>query len=179
VILAGSAISLDLVNSAVGAAGLLLASASLTWQAITWRQSGALAKIELLQGAVASSGAAYVTLPASSSAADVGLLAEQGFPERALFVVLSNTGRLALTVERLTVLFPGNYRVAQLTFLLGPKLPCRLDSGEPGTWGVDIRRIEPLLQVLRTSGKRNPIRVRVELTLGNGRTIVTRQRAEL
>ena len=56
--MAGSATSLEVVNSVVAALGFALAAASLTWQAITWRLSGGRVKAELLQGAIQRAGIA-------------------------------------------------------------------------------------------------------------------------
>ena len=171
--------SLDIVNAVIAVLGFVLAAASLAWQTITWRKSGGVAKADLFLGAIEHTGAAYITVPATSSLTDLNILESEGFTRKAIFVAVRNTGRLPLTVQNWSVRFPGRYRSAQSSFAIGPKLPHRIDVGESETWGVEIERFTPIAQVLRDSKNLKSVGIRVDVELGDSRSIRTRQKARL
>lgn len=168
-----------MVSVIVGALGFTLATVSLTWQIVAWRLSGGRARADLFIGAIQPTGVAYFTLPAKTSVAVVGRLGGEDFTRKALFITVRNTGRLPIMVERLLVRFLGKYRMAQLAFAVGPKMPHRLEIGESETWGVELEKITQLAQVLRVGKRLSSVKVRAEIELGNSKVISTRQKARL
>src|SRR5712691_8879176 len=101
---------LDILNAITACLGFALASASLIWQAITWRLAGGIARADLYFGAIDDSGVAYVTLPAKSSLVDVDILRGDGFNRKLIVVTVRNTGRLPITVQSWNLEFARKYR---------------------------------------------------------------------
>lgn len=176
--MANSSSPLDVANTVIATLGFVMAAASLTWQAISWRLSGSRASAELLIGALRHSGV-YITLPPRSSTEAVELFKKEGFTQKAIFVVVRNAGRLPIAVEHCRVVFPGKYKIGQLSFAVGPQLPYLLGVGEAATWGVEVARIAAMIQMLREVRGLRSVNVRFEVDLGNNKTVRTRKKARL
>jgi hypothetical protein len=177
--------ALEVASIVVGAGGLALAAASLTWQAVTWRLSGGRVKAELLVGAIQTIGNMSVTFPAGHPLKDLDDIADQGFTRKSLFLSARNTGRLPVVVEQWVVLFPGGIRIRQLNSRLGPDLPHRLDVGESAQWAIELETIMPTVQWFRAEKKlakvlrRRSVKVRIEVGLGDGKVIRTPEKVRL
>jgi hypothetical protein len=170
---------LDVVNTAVAAAGFGLAAASLTWQSVTWRLSGSRAKAKVLKAAIQQTGTAYATLPVDEPWEEVGKFANQGFTRKALFLRVINTGRQPAQVERWMVRFPGKVRVGELNSPLGPSLPHRLEVGASASWGIELETLMPMVKQLCEKRGKKSVKVCIEVELGHDKTIRTRRRARL
>lgn len=163
--------SLDLANFVVAVLAVALAIISLLWQAITWRLSGGMAKVNLFLGAIDSTGSAYITVPAKYSIGEMERLKRQGFSRKVAILTVWNTGRLPITVHGWQIEFQKRYKILQTSFVMGPDLPFRIDIGESGTWAVDLQKIAAISSALESSAGSKSVKIRTAIKLGDSRLI--------
>jgi len=95
---------LEIVTLVVAILGVLLALASLVWQAATFALSGSRVRLLLRQGALKRmrGGTVRISGPLQPTASDYEVMRSQGLEEPVLIVEVSNRGRMAVSVENIT-----------------------------------------------------------------------------
>ena len=145
-------------------AGLVLALASIAWQAWSFRLSGSRVSVALRAGMRNASGS-VVTAPAELTTAGMQLLQRQGFTQPALVVEVTNSGRSPTNVLSVKILYDNGAAYAETHYT--PPLPCRVDAESEQTWYFDGTQIsvygQAMGQVL-TSDK--PLGIRGQVTIG-------------
>ena len=159
----------------IAAGAFVLAVCSLAWQWATWVLSGSRAKAELGHGAIHPLSKRYVILSAKTPLTDYTDVAQYGLTDRALFVSVNNSGRLPLAVTRWQVGFPGKIRIGDIGGE-GPKLPHRLDVAESATWAIGLDFVFHGAEMVRRQKGIDAVPVHVEVSLGNGKTITTKEK---
>jgi hypothetical protein len=146
--------------------GLVLAVASIVWQAAAFRLSGARVKVQLREGAL---GHGYVaTGPPGTQ--PMSALARQGFDTEILAVLVRNKSRMPITVERVQARFETGMAIGHTVQVGQTTLPHRLEGGASDTWFVDMGTIRRVIPVLKTPKHehRSGMKVRMEVELGDG-----------
>jgi hypothetical protein len=116
-----------LATTILAALGVLLALASLGWQAVSFRLSGSRVTVVIRAGA--TDGLQVATMPGSPAESEVAMLAGQGLTQRILAVEVANSGRAPTSVTSVELRFTnggglGGPRRGS------PELPCRMDPEE-------------------------------------------------
>lgn len=146
---------------------LLVALTALGWNITQWRLSGGRPRATLVLGALAPGGA-IVAEPGFDLARNFDQLAAQGYDRRVIGVRVTNTGRTAIRVQRWAVQCEDSgIAYVPLADAIGPTLPYSVEAGAQESWLVDLQTASALTYANEgVSGKREPVRVTVELADG-------------
>lgn len=142
-------------NLWVAVLGVVLATASLAWQAATYALTGGRVRVLLRVGAVDVAGNGMITAAPSSLRQDwLANLAEQGYPRPIVAVRVANIGRQPVTVASWCLKSPHGASLQDMA-AIGPRLPCPLGVGESQTWAIDLETAVRFAQAAKeTLGKR-------------------------
>ncbi|RZU16420.1 hypothetical protein EV645_3985 [Kribbella rubisoli] len=167
---------MDVAALIVAIVGLLVAGLSAGWQVATWFWSNGRPKARLMHGVV--SGAAAITGPVKRDGLPLELksIREQGYDgTEVLGVQVVNHGRAQVTVTRYSIALAGTGMSYHLIGdAMGPPLPHRIQPGEAETWYADMDTVHRFVYAAQAI-KEGAREVFIEVTLGTGRTIRTRQ----
>ncbi len=133
----------DTATTVIAALGLLLALASLGWQAWTFRLSGSRVSVEIARGLKSETHA--ITMPATATAQQIEQMRSQGFTQPVLAVTVSNGGRGETSIASVDVLLPRGGGVSESVH--EPPLPFRLPGESEQTWYFDARLAEGYVRV--------------------------------
>lgn len=187
-------VSMEVGSLLVAALGVVLGTASLTWQAATYALSGGRAKVELRVGAMHAAGSGMVTAnPRNLSEGWATLHAEQGYTHPVIGVRVRNPGRMPVTIERWSIVcfaptssrrsllgkVEDELRPRELMELqalgesIGPPLPHRLDAGTSEMWAMDAQNIAAFASGQKEAFKLRAVAIAGRIELGDGRTRTT------
>jgi hypothetical protein len=165
---------MDFVTGAtlvIAVLGLVLSVASLTWQAATFVLSGSRVRADLKHGAAGAGGVIHGP-PGSQPLASLGA---QGFMEEVLGVQVRNAGRLATTIDRIEICLANGVKLAQLSALMGPSLPHRLEPQSSALWFIPADPARGAVAASAQALKRaDPCKVWMEVEVV-GKLVRTRQ----
>lgn len=162
----------------VAVLGLVLSTASLVWQAATYRLNGPRVRVELLVGAVSSYGGAggMATAPVGPTwQRDLAALRQQGMAEPMVAVRARNIGRAPTTVTDVGATFDTGaaYTLAGGTPGSAP-LPHRLEAEDSAVWWLPLGEVAGIVRgTAEVDGLRTVRTVRMSVVLGSGRKITT------
>ncbi|MGH3938688.1 MAG: hypothetical protein ACRDTG_08615 [Pseudonocardiaceae bacterium] len=132
----------------VAVLGVVLSTASLSWQAATFILTGGRVKLALQTGAVHNSGSGMIVSQVTGAwSMSAERLALQGYTRPVVAVQVRNVGRLPVTVTKWSI-FESAKGTAFLPLAdsIGPSLPYRLDAGVEETWALDAMAAQKLVQ---------------------------------
>jgi hypothetical protein len=164
---------LEIVTLVVAILGVVLAVASLVWQAATFVLSGSRVGLTLRRGLIRRDGTGTVALalgPLEPSADHYAMLREQGFNEEVVIVEVRNKGRLAVSVESVRTDTQDGWGFACIADPENPAMPHRLEPGAKETWHEKLAAIQ---KIVDTKGQSQEVWMTVEL--GNGKVLRTDQ----
>jgi hypothetical protein len=167
----------DIVTLVVAIIGVVLALASLVWQAATFVLSGSRVKVELHRGMTRrqpAQGIARALGPPEPTPSELGGLRAQGFEDEVAGVDVRNVGRLAVSVEEVTLFADDGWGFAVLADPENQTLPHRLEPGAAATWHIPI---EGLQRLVESDGKTRSLSMHVKL--GTGQTVRTKEQSRL
>jgi hypothetical protein len=148
--------------------GVLLALASLGWQAYTFFRSGSRVRVELRAGA--SDGYRSITTPGVPSVEQRKSLAAQGMNQPVFAAEVSNAGRGSTSVQSVDLLFSGGAIFTGQYLRGSPDLPFRMDGESEKTWFFDANQAEALAKALKQTTKLGPsISLRGQVKIGGKR----------
>ncbi|MGH7722093.1 MAG: hypothetical protein ACRENL_04555 [Candidatus Dormibacteria bacterium] len=157
----------------VGTLGLVLSAASLTWQAATFTLSGARVRVAMRHGA-RNVGGIVSGLPGTQS---LDLLANQGFTDEVVGASVSNVGRMAVQVSEVCAVLEGHVRISALSGTVGPALPHQLPPQSSESWFLPAQPVRAAVYASKAlPGGKDPCYVWVEVQLGNGKVVKSKQR---
>lgn len=178
---------MDVATFVLAVLGVVLSALALGWQAATFVLTGGRVRVELLVGAVRDNHG-MVTMSARNPQPDwAASLVEQGYRHPVVAVRVRNVGRLAVSVERWSIVTllrkpqvvgPFAQAVVQLSkreegpevvypglSLVGPDLPHRLEAGASVIWAAPFGEVNDLIAVTK-----NVYSVAGKVALGDGRS---------
>jgi hypothetical protein len=161
--------TLDFVTLGVAIFGVSLAALSLSWQAATFFLSGSRIRVRIRHGAVRGD-QTRVSFPINASESDVAYLRKQGYTKDVAVAEVRNRGRLAISVESVSIKTHDKYGFAVLEDPENPALPFRLEPGAMQTWHVPI---EPVQALANMDGR--PRRIGMVVEFGSGKVIETKK----
>lgn len=133
----------DTATTVVAALGVLLAMASLGWQAWTFTRSGSRVTVAIARGLMGAGHA--ITVPWDATPQQLAHMRSQGYTDRVYLVTASNSGRGETSVVSVDVLLPGGGSTTETR--LEPPLPFRLAGQSEQTWHFDARLVEGYVRV--------------------------------
>jgi hypothetical protein len=145
--------------------GVVLALASLAWQAVSFRLTGSRVSVYLRGGMKHMTGVSAVTTPGPVTPGQIKMLQNQGFTVPVLGVEVKNSGRSPTNIVNVALLFGNGASYSETVF--DPPLPFRLDAESEQTWYFDRGQIETYAKGMGqifTPG--NPLNVRGSATIG-------------
>lgn len=166
---------------AIGLAGLLLATVSLTWQAVTFRLTGSRVVAHLRVGSVTGNPLSGQQVLSSAVGRDwtTRLLAliqqHEGTP--VLMLVASNVGRLSVGMETAEAVVDDGTRYSQPGWNVNPVMGATLGAGHTVSWYVPLLPVQAVVDTIDTvaGAEKRPRSVRMELHLGTGKAVRTRE----
>jgi hypothetical protein len=164
--------SLEIVTLVVAILGVLLALASLVWQAATFVLSGSRVRLLLRQGALKrmAGGTVRISGPLQPTASDCEVMRSQGFEEPVLIVEVRNRGRMAVSVEDIAAVSEDGWGFKRAEDPENPSLPHRLEPGAKQAWHVELAVFQALVDK-----DRKPRKAWMTVELGTGRVMRTKQ----
>jgi hypothetical protein len=124
----------------IAVVGVVLALASLAWQAVSFRLSGSRVSVDLRPGMRHGTGTAAVTSPAPVFPGQMEMMQSQGFTDPVLAVEVRNAGRSATNIVNVAVLFSNGASYSDMVF--NPPLPFRLEGESEQTWYFERGPVE-------------------------------------
>lgn len=167
--------TLDIVTLIVAIVGIVLAGASLAWQAASFVLSGSRVRVNLRRGALrrgGPGGLARLAGPLNPSESDYEMMREQGFTDDVFIVEVRNVGRMAVSVESVSLDTEGGWGFAHPGDPENPALPHRLEPGSKESWHVAIAPLQALVDRDKKARK-----VWMTVELGTGKALRTSDEA--
>jgi hypothetical protein len=158
----------DRITLVIAVVGLVLAAASVAWQFATFTLTGSRVKAKILRGAIGRGGLVTIA-PAKWTASYAAVMASQGFSQDVVAVAVRNVGRSPATVQRVTVCLEAGASLSLIQTV--PSLPFRLEAESSASWWVDATEVRALI----AASKLTRSKVHIEVALGIGKTIKTKQ----
>src|SRR5260221_7981679 len=110
---------------------------------------------------------------------DLAALAGQGFTEEVLGIEGRNVGRLAASITNVATTLANGVKIGQLQNLAGPDLPYRLEPQRSATWFMSAAYVRAAVGASTAVRGTDPCQVRMEVELGTGKVVETRQSMRL
>ena len=152
----------------IAVVGLALAAASIAWQAATFVLAGSRVRVDILRGAIGR-GMLVTAPPEHWTTNAIAIQASQGITQEVVAVDVRNVGRMAATVQKLTVYIEDGVGFAPTG--TDPSLPFRLEASSSEKWWVDAAAVSAGLVASKLSPSS---KVYIEVALGTGKTIKTK-----
>jgi len=156
--------------------GVVLALASLAWQARSFIVTGSRITVELR---VAFKGrGSVVSIPHNATTDQVSLLQSQSFTEPVLAVRVNNTGRGSTSVVSVDLAFDDGGALDET--VRNPPLPFRLDGESEQSWYIDAQpafAYAKTVEQIQRTGKPHHVRGRVKL--GNRKVVLSKNHVSL
>jgi hypothetical protein len=155
----------DLTTTILATVGVVLAVASLVWQAWTFRLSGSRVGVRLRSGMRDLANTAAVTGPDHMSTDQELRLRAQGFTHPVLAVEVKNSGRSPTSVQSVSIQFANGAVYTESHF--DPALPFRLEAESERTWYFERGRIVTYAQAMgQVFSTCSPLTIRGSVSLG-------------
>ena len=155
-------------TTVLAAVGVLLAGASLGWQAYTFFHSGSRVSAELRVGA--TNGNAFATAVGQPTVQQIESLASQGLNQPVLAVEVRNAGRGSTSIVSVDLLFDDGITVTGQYLRGSPELPFRMDGESEKTWLFDVTQANAVARASQhATDNRGSITIRGQVKIG-GRT---------
>jgi len=164
-------IRLSLAALIVSIVSLVLAVASITWQAASFHLAGSRVKVTLKKGAAGSGNLVlgHVQVPTES----MEDLAAQGIGEPVIAIEARNVGRLGVSVVAWGVVLENGFEFIQSEPVLGNKaMPHRMDAGDLARWSAPLAPVKAAVRV----SENEALNVWMYVELGTGRRVTTKER---
>ena len=176
---------LSLAGRTVSQAALLVACVSLVvsglalgWQVAMWLLNGGLVRTQLMHGLVGRGSVAEGAVKRGGNRRNLSSMRAQGWdgPE-VLGVQVTNTGRARVQVtafgirqgrKGMVINYPSGNQIS-------PELPMWIEAGSSATWYADIADGTALVYATDQSRMPGPRQLRMTITLGTGKSIITRR----
>lgn len=127
----------------VAVLGVVMAAASLTWQAASFVLTGGRPKIDLKPGALAADGGSMVLVEPRQFTPDwFKNTASQGFGRPIVAIEVRNVGRLPITVNRWHLATRVGVTLMPIADSIGPDLPHQINVGQSATWAVGLQEVK-------------------------------------
>lgn len=164
----------DALTLVIAIVGLVLAAASLAWQAATFLMTGARVKVKLQRGALGPGGC---VLGPVSGGMPPEELAQQGYVDPVLAVEVTNVGRLPTTITGWHAVLENGILFSNPLDPTNPELPYRLEAQSRAIWYADLRAIQAAVTASYSSGvtKQAHQKVGMSVDLASGKTIETKE----
>ena len=166
----------------VACLSLVISGLALGWQIAMWLLNGGRAKAQLMHGVFGRGGVASGPVQMLGRRLRLSGLREQGWagPE-VLGVRVTNTGRARLQVTAFGIRqgrkgMAANYPSGNE---YSPDLPAWIEPGSSETWYADLQDGAALIHATKQSGMRGSNELRMTITLGTGKMIITRRRLRM
>lgn len=162
----------------VACLSLVISGLALGWQIAMWLLNGGRVTTQLKHGVVGRGGVAEGAVKQDAKPLELTSLRSQGWdgPE-VLGVQVTNTGRARVQVTAFGIR-QGTKGMA-VNYPLGnafsPSLPTWIEPGSSASWCAEIVDGTALIAATKQSRLQGPSELRVAVTLGTGKTIVTRR----
>jgi hypothetical protein len=166
--------TLDLLTLVVAIVGVCLAVLSLGWQAAVFFLSGSRVRLEPRRAMIRRSGpmgTMISTAPLARTDEQMDFLRRQGFTEEALAVVVRNRGRLAVSVDGVSLKSSDGWGYEMINDPENKPLPYRLEAGSKQSWHIPLEMAQDMAD---KNGK--SFRVWMVVDLGDGRSLRTKRR---
>ena len=168
----------DISTTILAVLGVVLALASLAWQAWSFRQSGSRVSVDLRTG----SGTRRARPPSLRQRrlrlARCRGLAKQGFTDPVLAVEVTNSGRSPTNVVSVSILYENAASYTETHF--DPSLPFRLDAESEKTWYFSRAQVAAYAQAMHQVLGSGPLSVRGSVAVGGKKkAIVSKNRVTL
>jgi hypothetical protein len=159
----------------IGLAGIVLATISLTWQAVTFRLTGGRVVAHLRVGV--QSGGSVISHKADRDWQRRVLDTAAQYPgPPVLVLVASNIGRMGVGVDQVAAVIDGQTRFAVPGDARNPPPGMTLDGLHGATWYVPFGPVQAAIDAdAKVLGIRGPRKVWMELELSAGRPVRTRE----
>ena len=166
----------------VACLSLVVSGLALGWQVAMWLLNGGRVRTQLLHGVFGRGGVAAGPVKLNGHRLKLTSLQAQGWsgPE-VLGVQVTNTGRARVQVTAFGIRqgpkgIAANYPSGNA---YSPGLPVWIEAGSSETWYAELQDGAALIYAAKQGGMRGRRELRMSITLGTGRTIVTRRRLRM
>jgi hypothetical protein len=165
----------DAAALVIAVVGVVLATLSLIWQALTFFLTGPRVRVRLSEGLRAPHGGVVIAPPSIYTQAGRAALEADGYTEHVLAVTARNAGRAPVSLLRWSLRF-GNDAI--ITYPGGGgnvPLPHRLEPATDISWYAPLQDVVPYVEdFVDQSDDARTLRGEVDTALG--KTVVSRQR---
>lgn len=163
----------QILTFVVAAVGLVFAAASLGWNVAQFHLTGGRPSIDLIRGVLTPTGVITVPLNGNADRQLAQLRAEHGYTEQVIGVVVRNTGRTSVRVQRWGISCPGTAEYWLIGDSLGPTLPASIEGGAQQTW---VTPIEPAYALAYASAgiRTDEPAVHGKVELGDGKLLLSK-----
>lgn len=163
----------------VASVSLVVSGLALGWQVAMWVLNGARVRVRLMHGVLGRGGVAVGPVQRGGHPRDMSAMRSQGWsgPE-VLGIEVTNTGRARVQVtgfgirqgrNGMSVNYPAGTSIS-------PELPTWIEPGSSATWYGDLDDGVALVHATaRTLATRGPRELRMTVSLGTGKSVVTRR----
>jgi len=141
--------SADLSTTILAVVGVVLALASLGWQAFSFYISGSRVAVDLRPGMTDPLGTTAVTSPGPISPAQLNTTQRQGFTRPTIAVEVRNSGRSPTNITSVSVAYDNGATYSETH--LDPSLPFRLDAESEKTWYFETGRVAAYAEAVKAA----------------------------
>lgn len=169
--------TLQIVTLIVAIVAVALACASLAWQGASFVLSGSRVRVKLRRGAIRRGlpgGTARIAGPLNPRLDDYEIMRRQGFTDEVLIVEVRNVGRMAVSVESVSLDADDGWGFAHPGDPENATLPHRLEAGSRQSWHIAL---EPLQAIVDLDRKVRKAWMTVEL--GTGKALRTKDEVRI
>jgi len=163
----------QLLTFVVAAIGLVLAVASLAWNVAQFLLTGGRAKVELIRGVLTQNGVITLPLNKRMERELARLAVEHGFTEQVIGVIVTNTGRAPVRVQRWGITCPGTATYWVGGESIGTDFPATIEGGAQQTWVAPMKPAAALAYAAAGISTDNPP-VHGTVELGTGKSLLTK-----
>jgi hypothetical protein len=162
----------DYINLGIAVGALLLALVALAWHAAVFLLSGPRVGVAMKIGFLSTAGTVVSWAPGKGSDENIPELRKHGFDYPVVTAELRNKGRMPVSVTRVEVVYSNGIALTGLEPVVGEGLPFRLEAHSEFTYVLPGEEVARGVQA--TVGIGGSDRVRLRVSLGNGKTLRTR-----
>jgi hypothetical protein len=159
---------MEIATLVIAAVGIVLATVSLVWQALTFFLTGPHVKVRLSEGLRAPLGGVVIAPPSIYTNAGRAALEADGYTDHVLTVTARNAGRAPVSLSRLSLRFANNAVFVYPGGAGNVPLPHRLERAADVTWYASVEDVVPYVaDFIDQSEDARTVRGEVDTALGN------------